>query len=203
MLVFHISHLEEGELARDMLEEQVRHGWPGLVVEVSRLCDKLRLEDARLTLKTREQYAKDVVTACKWRDEALMKEQMEGKKEKKMRIMYHDNMDMKDYVKHGNLYTARTTWEVRSHMLRPHAGGRELSRPQQVRRHRVAIPGLPAPGAGEPGAPDQLHGLRGLQDWPEPDSGGRAGELCHERDGQKEGEGMGLGNSFWATYVAV
>ena len=60
MLVYHISHLEEGELARDMLEEQVRHGWPGLVVEVSQLCDKLRLEDARLTLKTREQYAKDV-----------------------------------------------------------------------------------------------------------------------------------------------
>ena len=118
MLVYHVAHLEVGELARDMLEEQVRHGWPGLVVEVSQLCDKLRLEDARLTLKTREQYAKDVVTACKWRDEALMKEQMEGKKEKKMRIMYHDNMDMKDYVKHGNLYTARTTWEVRSHMLR-------------------------------------------------------------------------------------
>ena len=118
MLVFHISHLEEGELARDMLEEQVRHGWPGLVKEVSQLCDMLKVEDARMTSKNRVEYGKDVKTACMWRDEASMKEEMEGKKEKKMRTMYYDSLELKDYVKTGDLYTARTTWEVRSHMLR-------------------------------------------------------------------------------------
>ena len=35
-----------------------------------------------------------------------------------MRIMYQDNLDLKEYVKNGDLYTARSTWEVRSHMLR-------------------------------------------------------------------------------------
>ena len=64
------------------------------------------------------EYVREVKTACKWRDKAMMKEEMEGKKEKKMRIMYHDNLEMKDYVKYGDLYTARTTWEIRSHMLR-------------------------------------------------------------------------------------
>ena len=140
------------------------------------------------------------MTACKWRDEALMKEQMEGKKEKKMRIMYHDNMDMKDYVKHGNLYTARTTWEVRSHMLRV-AGN--YPGHNKYAATGVAMPGLPAPGAGGPGALGQLRGLCRHQDWPGPVCGGRAGQLHNERDGKKEGEGMGLGDSFLATYVAV
>ena len=117
-LVYHICHLEVGELARDMLEEQVKHGWPGLVREVSELCEMLRVEDARKTNKSKGEYSKDVKTACKWHDEASMKREMEDKKEKKMRTMYHDNLELKDYVKTGDLYSARTTWEVRSHMLR-------------------------------------------------------------------------------------
>ena len=56
--------------------------------------------------------------ACKWPDEAKMKVEMEGKKEKKMKTMHNDNLEMKEYVKMGDLYTARTTWEVSSHMLR-------------------------------------------------------------------------------------
>ena len=63
--------------------------------------------------------------------------------------------------------------------------------------------GLPAPGAGGPGAPGQLRGLCRHQDWPGPVGGGRVGQLHNERDGKKEGEGMGLGDSFLATYVAV
>ena len=43
---------------------------------------------------------------------------MGGKKDKKMSTIYYDNLNMKDYVRTGSLYTARTTWEVRSHMLR-------------------------------------------------------------------------------------
>ena len=47
-----------------------------------------------------------------------MKEAMEEKKVKKMRTMYYDKLELKDYVTTGDLYTARETWEVRSHMLR-------------------------------------------------------------------------------------
>ena len=118
LLVYHISHLEVGALARDIMDEQVRHGWPGLTAEVSKLCDMLGLEDARTISQDKLSYTKEVKRACVWRDEDLMKEAMEGKKDKKMRTMYHDNMDMKEYVSTGSLYTARTTWEVRSHMLR-------------------------------------------------------------------------------------
>ena len=47
-----------------------------------------------------------------------MKEEMGMMEEKKkMRTMYFQNLEMKEYVKKGTLYTARKTWEVRSHML--------------------------------------------------------------------------------------
>ena len=37
MLIFHISHLKDGDLAKDMLEEQVANNWPGLAKEVEEL----------------------------------------------------------------------------------------------------------------------------------------------------------------------
>ena len=46
-----------------------------------------------------------------------MKEELENMKEKKMKIMYNQDLEMKDYVKKGTLYSARKTWEVRSNML--------------------------------------------------------------------------------------
>ena len=46
-----------------------------------------------------------------------MKEEMEKMKEKKMKTMYYQNLEIKEYVKSGTLFTARKTWEVRSHMM--------------------------------------------------------------------------------------
>ena len=46
-----------------------------------------------------------------------MKEEMEKMKEKKMKTMYYEDLEMKEYVKSGTLYSARKAWEVRSHML--------------------------------------------------------------------------------------
>ena len=47
----------------------------------------------------------------------MMKEAMEGKEEKKMQKMYYNNLKMKEYIRTGNLYKARATWEGRSHKL--------------------------------------------------------------------------------------
>ena len=117
-MIHHMARLQEGDLARMMLEEQQKHGWPGLAMEVAGLCEQLGLEDAASTRLDRTVYEKEVVKACKWRDETNMKTEMERMREKKMRIMIHDDFELKDYVKNGNLYTARKAWEVRTFMLR-------------------------------------------------------------------------------------
>ena len=49
MLVYDISHLEEKDLAREMMEKQVSNKWPGLVDEVKELCETMSIEDPRMT----------------------------------------------------------------------------------------------------------------------------------------------------------
>ena len=81
MLIYHVSHLEDGDLAKDMLEEQVSNDWPGLVKEVDKLVEMLKIEDPKTAQCGRKAFNEVVKTACKWRDEALMKEEMEPMKE--------------------------------------------------------------------------------------------------------------------------
>ena len=49
--------------------------------------------------------------ACRFMDEKNMKQEMEKMKNRKMRIMIKDGCNIKDYIKHGNLYSARNTWK--------------------------------------------------------------------------------------------
>ena len=117
MLLFHINNLDDDDLAKRMLVEQDANKWPGLWEEVKALCDALNLEDPTKTTLGKKAYGDAVERACRWKDEALMKADMERMKDKKMKTLYHQNLDMKDYVKTGTLYSARKTWQVRSYML--------------------------------------------------------------------------------------
>ena len=46
LLILAIREQEEGCLAKEVLEEQVRMGWPGLGQEVQEICRQTGLEDA-------------------------------------------------------------------------------------------------------------------------------------------------------------
>ena len=85
--------------------------------EVNELCNMLQIENPQVTEEGKKAYNETVKKACRWRDEAMMKEEMAKMKEKKMRKMFYEDLEMKEYVKSGTLYSARKTWEVRSHML--------------------------------------------------------------------------------------
>ena len=41
-----IRRQEEGGLAREMLQEQISRGWPGLAAEVTEICKAIGLKDA-------------------------------------------------------------------------------------------------------------------------------------------------------------
>jgi len=83
MLVYHISNMEDGALAKEMMEEQVTNKWPGLVEEVNEMCASMRIEDQRQQKLEKGAYSKMVKEACRWKDEALMKEEMERRKTKR------------------------------------------------------------------------------------------------------------------------
>ena len=65
MLIFRISHLEDGDLAKDMLEEQVANNWPGLAKEVDELVKMLRIEDPKVTQSSKKGYKEEVSRACR------------------------------------------------------------------------------------------------------------------------------------------
>ena len=112
MLIYHVSHLEDGDLAKDMLEEQVSNNWPGLAREVDKLVEMLRIEDLKTAQCGKKAYNEVVKTACKWRDEAMMKEEMEPMKEKKMRTMFYQNLGLKDsqQERHGRSGATCSMW---------------------------------------------------------------------------------------------
>ena len=117
MLVYHIANLDEEDMAKRMLVEQETNNWPGLLEEVKGMCEALNLENPTKTTMSKKMYGDAVERACRWKDEALMKAEMEKMKNKKMRTMFHQNLELKEYVKNGMLYSARKTWQVRSYML--------------------------------------------------------------------------------------
>merc|ERR1712112_426831 len=101
MLIYHISHLGEDDLAKEMLNEQVSNDWPGLAREVSDICEALRIEDPRVTEKGRQEYNRIVKQACRWADEANMKKEMEKLKKMESMSLSRQNLEMKEYVKTG------------------------------------------------------------------------------------------------------
>ena len=64
------------------------------------------------------EYKKEVDKACRLMDESNMKKDMERMKDKEMKVMINENCELKDYVKKGNIYSARKAWEARCFMLR-------------------------------------------------------------------------------------
>ena len=58
MLIYHISHLEDGALAKEMMDEQVDNNWPGLTKEVKELVEMLQIEDPKVTNDSRKTYKK-------------------------------------------------------------------------------------------------------------------------------------------------
>ena len=83
LLILAIREQEEGCLAKEVLEEQVRMGWPGLGQEVQEICRQTGLEDA-----TAEEVQLDkeaVKEAMKVSNLKYMKEDMTGAKLDNMR----------------------------------------------------------------------------------------------------------------------
>ena len=87
MLVYHISNMEDGALAKEMMEEQVTNKWPGLVEEVNEMCQSMRIEEPNSTEVGKRAYSKIVKEACRWKDEATMKKDMERMKESSIIVL--------------------------------------------------------------------------------------------------------------------
>ena len=53
------------------------NGWPGLALEVTKLCQALAIEDANVTMEDTRVYIKNLKEACRIRDEVDIKKAMQ------------------------------------------------------------------------------------------------------------------------------
>ena len=75
-----IRRQEEGGLAREVLEEQLQMGWPGLAQEVTQICRSIHLPDA-----SREDISKeDIQKAVHYDHIKSLKLELKGRKLQKM-----------------------------------------------------------------------------------------------------------------------
>ena len=83
MLTHHIRHLPESALARQVYDEQVENGWPGLAKEAKEICLRLKIEDVNKTNFSKEEFKVIVNKAVKKEDTQWIRNEMEGKKKTK------------------------------------------------------------------------------------------------------------------------
>lgn len=117
LLVRAIRRQEEGCLAREMLQEQISRGWPGLAVEVTEICKIIGLKDV-----CREDVEKeDIKEAIFYHHYASMKAEMSpnGQVLEKLRgLVDRDLTSPQDYLKSSCLAEARMAARVQLNMVR-------------------------------------------------------------------------------------
>ena len=90
LLLLAIQEQEEGGLAKEVLEEQLRMGWPGLGQEVQLICKEVGLPDVTgLNSSATKDAVKDSIKNNHLRD---LKAQMAGPGNKKLKIMSQTDM---------------------------------------------------------------------------------------------------------------
>ena len=116
MLIHHIRTLDKEALASEMYYEQVKNNWPGLAREAGDICEQLGIQNVNETVLSKKQFSQLVESAILTEEDKLLKS--ESANMDKMKVIQAESWGLKEYVKSVNLYSVRSTWELRAYMLK-------------------------------------------------------------------------------------
>jgi hypothetical protein len=104
---------QEDSLARQVYDHQLAMGWPGLAAEVTRICDKVGIEDLNKVMLDKEK----ITEAVFYHDYKEKKEDME--KYKKLEDIKHEDFRyLPDYMlKEKSVDKVRLAYRIRSKMV--------------------------------------------------------------------------------------
>ena len=113
-LVVRLLHTQEEQenLCRELLQEQLAQGWPGLVAEVQEICSTVGLSDATKQYINR----KTVVDSVEYYSMKMAKEEMAGK-EKYRHIISQDFRKMQNYMLNKSLFYSKIEFLWQTDML--------------------------------------------------------------------------------------
>ena len=112
LLARSIRELGEQELARQVMEQQLKMGWPGLVEEVAVICQAIGLPDVARKDVTKEEIKEKIVE----HHQMILKEEMKTKKKLKD-LANHDLRVPRPYLATMNLGEARMAVKLETRML--------------------------------------------------------------------------------------
>ena len=111
LLVMAIRRQEEGGLAREVLEEQLAMGFPGLGQEVTKICEELRIPDA-----SRQEVSKEELKdAIKMNHLASLKAEMVGKI--KLEAIARTDMRKEQEYVHWSVEDCRTAFRLQTRIF--------------------------------------------------------------------------------------
>ena len=126
LFVQRLRRLNEGSLAKEMYEEQVNMGWPGLAEEVKMICKEVGIEDVNETEVSKEEL-KEAVFYHNYKE---VKEEMETK-DKLNDVKHEDFTKVQDYMISKNIENARMMFSLRSRMFHCRANHHGSYGPQE------------------------------------------------------------------------
>ena len=110
-----LHHQDDKSLAKQILQEQVRQGWPGLAKESAEICQFLEMEDITDGMVAKNLWKRKVKQKTREKCEEEMK--MEMKEKTKQKKMAEEEFGMKDYIRRETVEDVRTIFRVRSGMV--------------------------------------------------------------------------------------
>ena len=120
-LVVHLKKLNDDALAKQVYEEQLKHGWPGLVSEAQDLCRKINLPD--ISTKTRKEikltWKNNIRRAVEEINGKELEEEIQRTdKYQKLNEMKTEKYGQKEYLEEMDLNKARLFFRIRTRMIK-------------------------------------------------------------------------------------
>ena len=118
-LCVHLKKLDKDDLAKQVYEEQVKNGYPGLARETQDLCEYFCIPDItkeRLKEPSKAQWKKIIKEAVEKKNGMELKEKI--LKMEKLEVMKNESYGLKDYLSDLSLEDARMLFRVRTKTLK-------------------------------------------------------------------------------------
>ena len=107
--------LPDSCLAKEIFNEQLVQGYPGLIREVKDICEKMGLPDISVQDIPKGQWKKIVRERCVKKYEEWSREKMEGLK--KCEKIMHDPFGRKNYLENKSIPDSRMIFRIRTNMV--------------------------------------------------------------------------------------
>ena len=95
-LLFHIRNMEDTVLAKQIYDQQLLYGWPGLIKEGVKLCKELEIPDVTRVKASEKEFKRMVKEACRLNDEEELKLNMNYKEE--LQFLKEEDCKHKCYI---------------------------------------------------------------------------------------------------------